>query len=39
MNYAIDTLEREYGSVTEYLRQETGVGEAEREALRARFLE
>lgn len=39
MNYAIDTLDREYGSVAEYLRQEIGVGEAEREALRARFLE
>ena len=39
MNYAIDTLNREYGSVTEYLRQEIGVGEAEREALRGKFLE
>lgn len=39
MNSAIDTLNREYGSVTEYLRQEIGVDAAEREALRARFLE
>ncbi len=39
MSRAIDTLLERYGSAENYLEQELGIGAAEREALRARFLE
>lgn len=39
MNRAIDTLTERYGTVQDYLEQELGVGAAERQALRERFLE
>ena len=38
MAKAIDTLIEEYGSVEAYLNEELGVGSAEREALRGKFL-
>lgn len=38
MNRAIDALIRHYGTVENYLEWELGIGEAEREALRARLL-
>lgn len=39
MNRAIDTLIQRYGTVENYLERELGVGAAERETLRKRFLE
>lgn len=39
MNRAIDTLIQRYGTVENYLERELGVGAAERQALKARFLE
>ena len=38
MDRAIDALTLRYGSAENYIEQELGIGEAEREALRARFL-
>ena len=39
MNRAIDTLIQRYGTVENYLEREMGVGAAERQVLKARFLE
>ena len=39
MNRAIDTLTARYGTVQNYLERELGIGTAEREALRDKFLE
>ena len=38
MNNALDALEQNYGSVAGYLREELGIGDAETEILRSRYL-